>query len=91
MAKERKIPLRMCLCCREMKPKKDLTRVVLNKEGEISLDLIGKAPGRGAYLCRETECIAKLQKTKALDRAFSRSVPDVIYQQLVKELSSIAE
>lgn len=91
MAKERKIPLRMCLCCREMKPKKELTRVVLNKEGEISLDLTGKAPGRGAYLCREPECIAKLQKTKALDRGFSRSVPEEIYQQLAKELSGIAE
>ncbi len=91
MAKERKIPLRMCLCCREMKPKKELTRVVLNKEGEIKLDLTGKAPGRGAYLCSAPECIAKLQKTKALDRGFSRSVPDEIYQQLVKELSSIAE
>ena len=91
MAKERKIPLRMCLCCREMKPKKELTRVVLNKEGEISLDLTGKAPGRGAYLCREPECIAKLQKTKALDRGFSRPVPEEIYQQLAKELSGIAE
>jgi len=91
LAKERKIPLRMCLCCREMKPKKELTRVVLNKEGEISIDLIGKAPGRGAYLCREPECIAKLQKTKALDRGFSRTVPDEIYQQLIKELSGSAE
>lgn len=91
MAKEKKIPLRMCLCCREMKPKRELTRVVLNKEGVISLDLTGKAPGRGAYLCREPECIAKLQKTKALDRGFSRAVPDELYQQLVKELSGIAE
>ena len=51
MAKERKIPMRMCLCCREMKPKRELVRVVLNKEGQISVDLTGKAAGRGAYLC----------------------------------------
>ncbi len=91
MAKERKIPMRMCLCCREMKPKKELTRVVLNKEGEIKVDLIGKAPGRGAYLCTAADCIVKLQKTKALDRGFSRAVPDEVYQQLVKELIGRAE
>ncbi|MBQ3084768.1 MAG: YlxR family protein [Clostridia bacterium] len=91
MAKERKIPMRMCLCCREMKPKKELTRVVLNKEGEIKVDPIGKAPGRGAYLCNAPDCIAKLQKTRALDRGFSRSVPDEVYQQLVKELMGSAE
>ena len=88
MAKERKIPMRMCLCCREMKPKRELVRVVLNKEGEIRMDLTGKAPGRGAYLCREAECVAKLQKTRALDRGFSRPVSEEVYQQLQKELMS---
>lgn len=86
MAKERKIPMRMCLCCREMKPKRDLCRVVLNKEGEISVDLTGKAPGRGAYLCREPECVQKLTKTRALDRGFGRAVPAEIYERLQKEL-----
>lgn len=87
MAKERKIPMRMCLCCREMKPKRELVRVVLNKEGQISVDLTGKAAGRGAYLCREAECVAKLRKTRALDRGFSRAVDDAVYEQLQKELS----
>ncbi|MBQ7936855.1 MAG: YlxR family protein [Clostridia bacterium] len=79
--------MRMCLCCREMKPKKELVRVVLNKEGAIHLDLTGKAPGRGAYLCREAECVKKLAKTKALDRAFARAVPGEVYEALQKELS----
>ena len=87
MAKERKIPMRMCLCCREMKPKRELVRVVLNKEGQISVDLTGKAAGRGAYLCREAECVAKLRKSRALDRGFSRAVDDAVYEQLQKELS----
>ena len=87
MAKERKIPMRMCLCCREMKPKRELVRVVLNKEGQISVDLTGKAAGRGAYLCREVQCVAKLLKTRALDRGFSRKVEDAVYEQLQKELS----
>ncbi len=87
MAKERKIPMRMCLCCREMKPKRELVRVVLNKEGQISVDLTGKAAGRGAYLCREAQCVAKLLKTRALDRGFSRKVEEDVYEQLQKELS----
>ena len=87
MAKERKIPMRMCLCCREMMPKKELVRVVLNKEGQIHTDLSGKAPGRGAYLCKKAECRAKLNKTKALDRAFARPVPQEVYAALEKELS----
>ncbi|MBR2012757.1 MAG: YlxR family protein [Clostridia bacterium] len=79
--------MRMCLCCREMKPKRELVRVVLNKEGQISVDLTGKAAGRGAYLCRETQCVAKLLKTRALDRGFSRKVEEDVYEQLQKELS----
>ena len=89
MAKERKIPMRMCLCCREMKPKKELVRVVHNKEGIISLDLTGKAPGRGAYLCRAAECAKKLYKTRALDRAFGREVEPAVYQALEKELTGV--
>ncbi len=89
MAKERKIPMRMCLCCREMMPKKELVRVVLNKEGEIRLDETGKAPGRGAYLCKQEGCRAKLQKTKALDRAFARAVPQEVYEALEKELTHV--
>ena len=78
--------MRMCLCCREMKPKRELCRVVPNKEGAISVDVTGKAPGRGAYLCREPECVKKLTKTRALDRGFAREVPEEVYLQLQKEL-----
>lgn len=67
-------------------PKKELCRVVLNKEGEISVDPTGKAPGRGAYLCRRPECGEKLFKTKALDRGFGRAVPQEVYERLQKEL-----
>ncbi len=78
--------MRMCLCCREMKAKRELVRVVLNKEGEIAVDLTGKMPGRGAYLCREPECVGKLTKTRALDRGFGRAVPEAVYERLQKEL-----
>ena len=81
--------MRMCLCCREMKPKKEMVRVTLNKEGVIALDLSGKAPGRGAYLCKEAECAKKLSKTKALDRAFARTVPTEVYEALEKELTGV--
>ncbi len=86
MSKEKKIPMRMCLCCREMMPKRELVRVVLNKEGAIAVDLTGKAPGRGAYLCRRPECVEKLEKTRALNRGFGQEVPREIYEQLQKEL-----
>ncbi|MBQ7095229.1 MAG: YlxR family protein [Clostridia bacterium] len=86
MAKEKKIPMRMCICCREMKPKKELLRVVLNKEGVCSVDLTGKAAGRGAYLCKEPACHAKLFKTRALDRGFGRAIPEAVYESLQKEL-----
>ena len=86
MAKEKKIPMRMCLCCREMKPKRELLRVVMNKEGICSLDLTGKAPGRGAYLCKEAACAERLKKSRALDRAFGKSVPEEVYSRLQEEL-----
>ena len=66
--KVKKIPMRMCTGCMEMKPKKELIRVVKNKEGEISLDLVGKKPGRGAYVCKSTDCLEKAFKTKRLSR-----------------------
>ena len=72
---QKKIPMRQCLGCREMKPKKELIRAVRSPEGEISLDFKGKAPGRGAYLCRSGECLKKALKSKALERAFSAQIP----------------
>ena len=80
---QRKIPMRQCVGCREMKPKKELIRVVRSPEGEISLDFRGKAPGRGAYLCPDTACLKKAMKSKALDRGFETTIPQEIYEALI--------
>lgn len=65
--KTRKVPMRMCVGCREMKEKKALLRIVRNAQGEISFDRIGKAPGRGAYICKSKECLTKAVRQKQLD------------------------
>lgn len=83
---QKKIPMRQCLGCREMKPKKELIRVVRSPEGEIGLDFRGKAPGRGAYLCRSRECLKKAVKSKALERAFSAQIPQEVYDRLQREM-----
>ena len=67
---QKKIPMRQCLGCREMFPNRELIRVVRSPEGEISLDFKGKAPGRGAYVCPNVDCLKKARKAKALERAF---------------------
>ena len=85
---EKKIPMRQCLGCREMKPKKELIRVVRSPEGDISLDFKGKASGRGAYVCPETGCLKKAIKAKALERAFSCQIPQEIYEALEKEMEA---
>jgi predicted RNA-binding protein YlxR (DUF448 family) len=82
----RKIPMRKCTGCNEMKPKKELVRVVKNQEGEISLDLTGKKPGRGAYICRKLSCLQAARKNRGLERAFSCRIPDEIYDGMEKEL-----
>ena len=78
----KKIPMRKCVGCGEMKPKKELRRIVRSPEGEISLDLTGKKSGRGAYICDDKACFAKCRKQKRLDKAFGESVPDTVYAQL---------
>lgn len=83
----RKIPLRKCTGCNEMKPKKELVRVVKNKEGEISLDTTGKKAGRGAYVCGTLSCLKRARKSRGFERAFSRRIPDEIYDQMERELS----
>ncbi len=83
---QKKTPLRRCLGCMEMKPKMELVRVVKNKEGEVSLDLKGKAPGRGAYICKDAECFAKARKAKRFEREFSMQIPDTVYDQMEAEL-----
>ncbi|MEG1886537.1 MAG: YlxR family protein [Oscillospiraceae bacterium] len=82
----KKQPLRMCLGCREMKPKQELVRVVKNKDGEISLDLCGKAAGRGAYVCKSTKCFNKALKACRFERAFSGKIPSEITEKIELEL-----
>ena len=80
MRKTKKIPMRMCIACREMKPKSEMTRVVKNAEGEIALDVTGKAPGRGAYICSSEDCLKKLTGKRLLNRAFSTNVDLEVYK-----------
>ena len=80
MPKTKKIPMRMCIACREMKPKQEMTRVVKNAEGDIRLDPTGKLPGRGAYICNAEECLKKLETKKLLHKAFSADVALDVYQ-----------
>lgn len=82
----KKIPLRKCTGCGEMKSKKELVRVVKNKEGEVSLDLIGKKAGRGAYVCNSLECLKKARKARGFERAFSQKIENEIYNQMEDEL-----
>lgn len=85
MPKKKNIPMRMCIACREMKPKAELTRVVRNADGEIRLDLTGKAPGRGAYICNGEECLKKLNGKKLLHKTFSSDVSLDVYKGIEEE------
>ena len=86
MQKPKKIPQRQCLGCREMKNKKDLIRVVRSPEGDISLYFKGKKPGRGAYVCPDSACLAKARKSRALERAFETAIPPEVYDQLEQQM-----
>ena len=83
-----KIPMRQCIGCRELKPKKELIRVVRSPEGNISLDFKGKKSGRGAYICPDAGCLRKAEKSRALERAFSSAVPQEIYEKLREEMEA---
>ena len=83
----KKIPLRQCLGCREMKPKRELIRCVRSPEGDISLDFKGRKPGRGAYVCPSAECLKKARKARALERAFSAQIPDEVWQSLEAQMA----
>ena len=85
---QKKIPMRQCLGCREMKPKKELIRVVRSPEGGISLDFRGKANGRGAYVCPDMACLKKAIKAKALERALEVTIPEEIYAQLTAQMEA---
>jgi len=86
MLKQRKIPMRMCVGCREMLPKKELLRVVKSPEGVIAFDPVGKAPGRGAYICRRVECLNKAMKIHALEHQLECSISDEVFGQLRRQL-----
>ncbi len=96
--KQKKVPLRKCTGCNEMKEKKQLVRVVkapdqtdengeVLQKGEISVDLTGKKPGRGAYICKDAACLAAARKARRLERAFSCRIPDEVYERLEQELN----
>ena len=84
--RQKKIPMRQCLGCREHKPKQELVRVVHAPDGQISLDLTGKANGRGAYVCRSVQCLQKAVKSKALSRAFGAEIPEEVLKRLEEEI-----
>lgn len=86
--KQKKIPMRQCLGCREMKPKQSLVRVVRSPEGAISLDMKGKASGRGAYVCHDMDCLKKARKSKALERVLDTPIPEEIYDRLEQEMEA---
>ena len=83
---QRKIPLRRCNGCGESKPKKELVCVVRAQDGTVSLDLTGKKPGRGAYVCPSAACLAKARKARRIERALEVSIPDEIYAAMEAEI-----
>lgn len=85
----KKVPLRQCVGCGEMKGKKDMMRVLRTAENEICLDVTGKKNGRGAYICRSRECLLKARRNKGLERSFKMSIPCEVYDTLEKEFDSL--
>ena len=82
----KKIPMRQCVGCREMKPKKELIRVVRSPEGAVSLDFKGKLPGRGAYVCPDPACLARARKSRGLERAFDAALPAQVWDDLEAQM-----
>lgn len=89
MASTRKVPLRKCVGCGEMKPKKELIRVVRCEDGNFVLDTTGKKNGRGAYICNSGDCLGKAVKSKGLERSFKQAIPPEVYERLEKEMNEI--
>lgn len=85
----KKMPLRQCLGCREMISKNSLIRIVRSNDGSFAVDATGKMNGRGAYICRNSTCLDKAVRSRALERSFKVSIPSEVYEQLDKELRSI--
>lgn len=86
---QKKIPLRQCLGCREMKPKRELVRVVRSPEGHVSVDATGRSPGRGAYICRDAGCLQKAIRSRALSRALEAEIPADVYDTLRADLEAL--
>ncbi|HIQ83023.1 MAG TPA: YlxR family protein [Candidatus Pullichristensenella stercorigallinarum] len=84
--KPKKIPMRMCVACREMRPKAELLRVVKPQDGQAHIDFKGKAPGRGAYICPSLECFERARKTRALERALEAAIPPEVFDALEEQL-----
>ena len=89
MAVKKKIPMRKCVGCGEMKPKKDLMRILKTETGEFLVDADGKKNGRGAYICRSVECFHKAVKSRGLERSFRQQIPEEVYDRLEKEMDGI--
>ena len=86
MSGNKKVPMRKCVGCQEMKSKKEMIRVIRTAEGEFLLDSTGRKNGRGAYICTAKECLEKARKSKGLERSFKQSIPEEVYDALEKEM-----
>ncbi|MBR2715027.1 MAG: YlxR family protein [Ruminococcus sp.] len=84
----KKVPMRKCTGCGQMKDKRELVRVVRSKEGEISLDLVGKKPGRGAYICKDVECLQLSRKAKRIERALDCVISPELYDEMEREIEN---
>jgi Predicted nucleic-acid-binding protein implicated in transcription termination len=89
MGQVRKVPMRQCTGCGELKEKKAMLRVLKTTEDELVLDTTGKKNGRGAYLCFSKECFERARKNKGLERSFKRAIPKEVYETLEKEMETI--
>lgn len=89
MSTTKKIPMRKCVGCQEMKNKRELIRILKTSDEEFLLDATGKKNGRGAYLCFSKECLEKAIKCKGLERSFKQSIPKEVYEKLEKELDEL--
>lgn len=87
----KKVPLRQCIGCGEMKNKREMMRIVKSGEGAIEIDVTGKKNGRGAYICKDIQCLKKAGKTKGLERSFKMGIPDEVYASLEMEFKEIGE
>lgn len=89
MANVKKVPLRKCIGCNEMKNKKEMLRVLKTTDNEIVLDATGKKNGRGAYLCFSKDCLKNAMKNKGLERSLKMPIPQEVYESLERELDTI--